>query len=206
MWRTMWLTLLCLASAPAWCAGKECSLDANTMFTFTWVPQTANDTHEGSVRITNHAGQTVQVLDNQTYYYGDDVAFNESIDTSDFNNDGCGDLVFTSDIASIGNIIYSAFLYDPARKRFVNNEPLSGIMGLEIDQRDKGCVTGYGKGGADYFSSERHCWSKGELVLKEENSVYPVYNKKGALTCYVHATTTYLHGKKKTKTNCTKTL
>ncbi|MEO5934309.1 MAG: hypothetical protein ABIQ08_12270, partial [Duganella sp.] len=40
MWRIIFITLLGLASAPAWSAGKQCSLDAKTMFTFTWVPQT----------------------------------------------------------------------------------------------------------------------------------------------------------------------
>lgn len=205
MWRAMWIILLCLSSAPAWSSGSECSLDANTLFTFTWVPQTGDDPHVGSIRITDHAGRTVQVLDNQTYYYGDDHPAG-NMDTRDFNNDGCGDLVFANDIAPIGNTTYSAFVYEAARRRFVENESLSGVPGLELDEHDKNCVTGYWKGGAMEFISERSCWSKGELVLEEENSVYPKINTQGEPTCFVKTTTTYLHGRKNTTTKCTKKL
>lgn len=202
--RLILLTLLALASAPAWSAGKQCSLDARTMFTFTWVPQTAADPTTGSVRITDRAGRTVQVLDNQTYYYGGDEDAANSMATGDFNNDGCGDLVFASDIAPIGNTSNTVFLYEPSRRRFVAHEQLSDIVGLDIDPRDKHCVTGFWKGGAEYVGTQRYCWSKGRLILKEEASVSPRIDSEGEIACYLHTRTTYRHGKKKTRTTCTK--
>lgn len=170
------------------------------MFAFAWIPQmAAADTHLGSIRITDRSGRTVQVLDNQTLYYGDNDAAGDLMDTRDFNNDGCGDLVFASQVAAIGNTIDTAFLYETASKRFVENESLSGIMGLDMDESDKGCVTGFGKSGAADIHSERFCWSEGKLVLKEESSVYQAVNLEGEPTCIVHTTTTYRHGKKKTR-------
>lgn len=201
--RTMLLILLGLASAPAWSAGKQCSLDARDMFTFAWVPKTAADPTVGSIRITDRTGQTVQVLDNQTYYYGGDEAAADSLDTRDFNNDGCGDLVFASDVAAIGNTSNTAFLYEPDRGRFVLHELLSGIGGLDVDPSDKHCVSGFWKGGAMDVGTQKYCWSQGRLVLKEEFSVSPLINPEGEVACYVHTTTTYAGGKKKTRTKCT---
>ena len=204
MWRTMFITLLALASAPAWSAGQQCSPDAQDMFSFTWVPRMAADPTVGSVRITDRAGKTVQVLDNQTYYYGDNEAAGSNMDTRDFNNDGCGDLVFASDVAPIGNTSNTAFLYEPARRRFVENASLSGIGGLDIDPQDKHCVTGFWKGGAYDVGTQKFCWANGRLLLKEEASVSALVNPEGELACYLHTTTTYRGGKKKTRTKCTK--
>ena len=206
MWRTIFITLLGLASAPAWSAGNQCSLDAKAIFTFTWIPQTAAEPKVGSIRITDRARRTVQVLDNLEHYYGDTEAVGDHMDTRDFNNDGCGDLVFANSVAGIGNISSTAFLYDPARRRFVKHKLLSEVMGLDIDPRDKRCVAGFGKGGASDFHTQRYCWSKGRLVLKEEYSVSPRVNLEGEPTCYLHTTITYRHGKKKTRTRCTKDL
>lgn len=206
MWRTMLITLLGLASVPAWSAENRCSLDAKDMFTFIWVPKTAAEPNLGSIRITDRAGRTVQVLDNQTYHYGDSETAGDNMDTRDFNNDGCGDLVFASDVAGIGNTSNTAFLYEPASGRFVAHKSLSGIMGLDIDPHDKRCVTGYGKGGAADIHTERYCWSGGKLVVTEEYSVSPRVDSEGNPTCYLHTTTTYRHGQKKTRTKCTKDL
>lgn len=206
MWPTIFITLLALASTPAWSAGTQCTSNAKAMFTFTWIPQSPAQPTTGSIRIADRDGQTVQMLDNLEYYYGDSNPAGESMDTRDFNNDGCGDLVIAYSIAGIGNTSSTAFLYDPARGRFVAHDALSGIMGLDIDPRDKRCVTGFGKGGAADIHASRYCWSKGRLALKEEYSVSPRVNSEGEHTCYMHTTTTYRHGKKKTRTKCTRDL
>ncbi|HEX8601538.1 MAG TPA: hypothetical protein VF774_02760 [Pseudoduganella sp.] len=206
MWRTMFITLLGLASGPAWSAGKQCSLDAKAMFTFVWIPQTAAEPNSGSMRITDRAGRTVQVLDNLEYYYGDRESAGDLVDTRDFNNDGCGDLVVTNSVAAIGNTISTAFLYEPASRRFVEHEAMSGIMGLDIDPLDKRCIAGFSKGGAADFSYAQYCWSKGKLVLKQESSVSGLVNPEGEPTCYLHTKTTYHNGKKKTREKCTKDL
>ncbi|WP_338765633.1 hypothetical protein [Massilia sp. METH4] len=168
MWRTIFIALLGLASAPAWSAGKQCDPDAKNTFTFTWIPKTASVPTAGSMRITDRADRTVQVLDNLEYYYGDSEDSGNLVDGRDYNNDGCGDLVLVSSVAAIGNTSNTAFLYDPVRRRFVEHEGLSVIMGLDIDPRDRRCVTGFGKGGAVDIHTARHCWSNGRLVLKEE--------------------------------------
>ena len=204
MWRTIFITVLGLASAPVLGADKQCTPDAKARFTFTWMPKTAAEPNVGSIRITDRGGTTVQVLDNVENHYGDSESAVDLMDTRDFNNDGCGDLVVTSSIAGIGNTISNAFLYHPASGRFVAHEALSGIMGLDIDPRDRRCVTGFGKSGAVDFDTARYCWSKGRLVLKEEYSVSQRVNLDGEPTCHMHITTTYRHGKKKVRTECTK--
>lgn len=65
-------------------------------------------------------------------------------------------------------------------------------------------MTGYWKGGAEDMHSERHCWSKGKLVLKSEYEVSPLYNGEGEFQCYQHVETAYRGGKKHTRTSCTK--
>jgi hypothetical protein len=206
MWRTMFIIVLGLASAPAWSAGRQCDPDAKAMFTFTWIPQTAAEPKLGSIRITDRAGRTVQVLDNLEYYYGDSETTGDLMDTRDFNNDGCGDLVFANSVAGIGNTSSTAFLYEPVSRRFVEHQSMSEIMGLDIDPLDKRCVTGFGKGGAADFHSAQYCWSKGRLLWKRESSVSPRVNLEGEPTCYMHTTTTYHHGEKKTRQKCTKDL
>ena len=199
----MVIASLALASAPAWSADTGCRPDAKVAFTFTWIPQSAAEPTAGSIRIADRGGRTVQVLENLEYYYGGDESAADAMDTRDFNHDGCGDLVIANSIAGIGNTSSTAFLFDPRRGRFVAHDVLSGIMGLDIDPRDRRCVTGFGKGGAADIHTERHCWSQGRLVLKEQYSVSPRVDTDGELTCYLHTTTTYRNGKKKTRTQCT---
>lgn len=206
MWRTLFIILPGLASVPAWSADRQCHPNAKAMFTFTWRPQSAAEPKTGSLRIEAHAGRTVQVLENLEYYYGDSDSADVMVDTRDFNNDGCGDLVIASSIAGIGNTSNTVFLYEPARRRFVANDALSAIMGRDIDPRDKRCVTSFGKGGAADMHTDRYCWSRGRLVLTEQYSISPRIDSDGAFTCYLHTTTTYRHGKKKTRTRCTQDL
>ena len=129
----------------------------------------------------------------------------ESLDASrDFNNDGCADLVVTSSIAGIGNESAKAFLYNPKTRRFEVSGALSNIGGLDLDPRDKNCVTSYWKGGAMDYYAARHCWNKGKLVMKSEHTVWPTYNGEGELQCFLHVKTDYRGGKKRERTICTK--
>lgn len=169
------------------------------MLSFEWEPKDKAEPQLGSVGIKNTAsGKTVQVLDNVERYSAD-----TPFGTQDLNNDGCRDLVVTSSVAGIGNESKTVFLYSPKKRRFVLSDALSAIGGLEIDPRDKNCVTGSWKGGAADFYSAKHCWSKGKLMLRSEASVSPMLREDGGLNCYQHVNTEYRAGKKRTRKDCT---
>ena len=179
-------------------AGRRC----NAQVAFRWVPQDASAPSAGSVRVVDvRAARTVQVLDGVTNYRGDD----DGLFAQDLNNDGCPDLVVTSDVAPIGNTSSAVYLYDRASGRFVFNEALSAIGNINVDGRDPNCVTGDWTGGADNVGGERYCWRKGRLVKTNEYSVKPLYDTEtGEFSCYEHVDTTYAGGKKRVRRNCTK--
>ncbi len=171
-------------------------------YTFAWVPKGAQAPTSGSVRIADaRTGRTVQVLDGVENYQGDE----NGLGTPDLSNDGCPDLVVSTDVAPIGNRSNAVYLYDRARGRFVFDAALSGIPDLAVDSRDPNCVTGDWKGGADDAGGERHCWRKGRLVKTNEYSVKPLYDKEtGEFSCYEHVETTYAGGRKRVRRDCTK--
>lgn len=169
-------------------------------YTFEWVPENEAELKLGSIRIRDATGRTVQMLEKLENYYADSEQF---ATYRDFNNDRCPDLVVTNSVAGIGNESLSVFLYQPASRQFVFNAALSNIGGLDVDPRDKRCVTGFWKGGADDIHTEQHCWRKGKLVLVEEYAVSPRYNAESKLECYEHVTVTYRAGKKRQRRDCT---
>lgn len=176
-----------------------------------WVPATAQEEErQGSVRVRDaRSGKVMQEIGQLENLYAHseaidpDSAAAPGIDTRDFDNDGCGDLSVLEQVAGIGNESHSVFLYDRATRRFVRHEGLSAIGGLDIDGRDRNCVTGFWKGGAADIGTEKHCWVKGKLVKREEYSVSPLY-RNDKLQCYQHVTTTYAGGRKKVKRAGTK--
>jgi hypothetical protein len=190
-------TLACLVPLAAAAAGKTC--DAHVAFR--WVPKDAATPNTGSVRVVDkRSGRTVQVLDDVTNYYGDAGG----LLARDLNNDGCPDLVVTTDVAGIGNTSSTVYLYDRARRQFVVHEALSAIGNLAVDSRDPNCVTGDWKGGADDVGGERHCWRHGRLVKTHEYSVKPRYDTEtGTLSCYEHVDITYSGGRKHERRDCT---
>jgi hypothetical protein len=81
---------------------------------------------------------------------------------------------------------------------------LSEIGGLDIDPKDKNCVTSFWKGGAADIGFAQYCWSNGTLLKRKEYSVSPLINEDdGELACYEHIETTYTNGKAETKRTCT---
>lgn len=184
----------CLVAPAAW------ACDAHVRFA--WVPQDANAPTSGSVHIIDaRSGRTLQAIDGVGNYYGDDGG----LAAQDLNNDGCPDLVVTSDVAPIGNTSNTVYLYDRARRRFVFDKALSDIGGLAPDHRDRNCVTGEWKGGAEDIGGARYCWRKGRLVLTREFSVTPLYDREtGEFSCYEHVDTTYAGGRKRVHRDCTK--
>lgn len=192
------LLLACLVPAVTLAAGRSC----DAQVAFRWVPQDANAPSAGSVRVVDvRSARTVQVLDGVTNYRGDDGG----LFAQDLNNDGCPDLVVTSDVAPIGNTSSMVYLYDRPSGRFVFNEALSAIGNINVDGRDPNCVTGDWKGGAEDVGGERHCWRKGRLVKTNEYSVKPLYDREtGEFSCYEHVDTTYAGGRKRVRRNCTK--
>ena len=201
MWKSLPIALLCCWSVSAWAADPWCGTSGSPAYTFEWQPKNEAEPRLGSVRVRDAAGRTVQVLDAIENYHasGDMLGTNR-----DFNGDRCPDLVVTNSVAGIGNESLSVFLYQPASRRFVFNEALSAIGGLDVDARDKRCVTGFWKGGAADVHTERHCWRKGKLVLVEAYDVSPRYNEAGELQCYEHETATYHGGRKRVRRECTK--
>ena len=198
VWTKVSIAMLCCWPLFSWAADPWCSSRALQL---EWLPNNQAEPSVGSVQIKNPSGKIVQVL-GSLENYGEN---SESLRTSrDFNNDGCADLVVTSSVAAIGNESIKAFLYNPRTRRFDVSQALSGIGGLDIDPRDKNCVTGSWKGGAMDFYSARHCWRKGKLVMKSEHSVSPLYNDQGELQCYQNVITDYRGGKKRKRTSCTK--
>lgn len=201
-WAKFAVALLCCWCLSAAAADSWCRPGGASALRFEWVPGGGPEPGVGSVRIKDRSGKTVQVLDGvENYYYRDSDAFRSS---ADFNNDGCPDLAVTRSKAAIGNESATVFLYRPATKRFVLNKVLSGIGGLNVDGRDRNCVTGEWKGGAEDVYTTRHCWRKGKLVPTNEHSVSPLYNREGMLDCYEHVVTDYRGGRKRTRTSCTK--
>lgn len=146
MWAKCAIAMLCCCSLPAWAADPWCSPRGKSAFTFEWLSKGKADRALGSVRIKDAAGKTVQVLADVENYYRDSESFGTG---TDFNNDGCADLAVTNSVAGIGNRSSTVFLYNPRTKRFDANEALSHIGGLELDPKDKNCVTGGWKGGAE---------------------------------------------------------
>lgn len=199
-WKTISVALLCCWSL---CAGAApaCAPGGKPAYTFEWVPKDEAHASLGSVRIRDAAGLVVQVLDEVENYR----EHTESLDTaSDFNNDGCPDLAVTSHVAGIGNTSVTVFLYDRKTRRFEPSEALSAIGGLNLDARDKNCVTGEWKGGAADVHTERHCWRNGRLVRQTEYSVAPFHDAQGRFRCYRHVETVYRGGKKRQRSWCTK--
>lgn len=184
----------------AWASDPWCSAGKTPAFNFEWQPKDQEEPSFGSVVIKDTSGNTIQVLDDIDNYRGDAESLYAN---TDFNNDGCPDLVVTSFVGASGNETLTAFLYDRKTQRFAYSEALSNIGGLQLDPRNKNCVTASGKGGADTVYSERHCWSKGKLVLKSESKSVALYDDNGQLKCYQHVDTEYRGGKKRTRTSCT---
>lgn len=195
--------LLGLWSLSARAADPWCSPQGSRAFSFEWAPQDSAQPSLGSVHIkSTSTGKTIQVLDDVENYHANGDAFRYR----DWNNDGCGDLLVVSSVAGIGNESNAIYLYNPKRRRFVLNKALSEIGGLDMDQRDKNCVTGFWKGGAANFYTSKHCWRNGKLVIRNEYTVGPLIDADGNLKCYRHVTTEYRGGKKKVKKSCTKEL
>jgi len=194
------MALLCCWSTAACAADAWCTALSKPAYSFEWVANSEVEDNTGSVRVKDASGKTVQVLANLENYYGS----SDGLDARrDFNNDGCPDLVVTHSKAGIGNESARVFLYSRSRQRFEANEALSNIGGLDLDPRDRNCVTGSWKGGAQDINWEQHCWNKGKLVLMREGSVSPMYDEEGTFQCYEHVETTYRNGKKHTRTDCT---
>lgn len=194
------VALMGLWSVSAWAADPWCSARENRVHSFAWTATDKAEPRLGTVHVKHvDSGKTVQVIPNVENYHDDSDAFR----FTDFNNDRCPDLLVTSSVAGIGNESNTVFLYDRKRRKFVLSKTLSEIGGLNIDRRDKNCVTGFWKGGAADFYTSKHCWRNGRLVIKREYSVGPVVNADGEQQCYQHITTEYHGGKKKVKKRCT---
>jgi len=200
MRRVAVLAMLCCCSLPAMAADPWCSVRDKPALTFAWQPANKAEPSVGRVFVKDASGKTVQVLDKLENYDGS----SESLRTgTDFNNDGCPDLVVTNSVAGIGNETLSVFLYQPGKRQFVLNQALSEIGGLQLDSDDKNCVTGSWKGGAVDMYTARHCWNKGKLVIRGEYQVSARYKEDGEVQCYQHVETEYRNGRKRTKTSCT---
>jgi len=197
--------LLCGVPLAAWAAGPACGAPVR----FTWVPvageQAQPEPRTGRVDIVDvRSGRVVQAIDSVANYYGDDA--DGSLGAVDLNNDGCPDLVVTSDVAPIGNRSVTVYLYDRMRHRFVYSEALSAIGDPSVDDRDRNCVTGSWKGGAENVYSSRHCWRGGRLVLVSDYSLTPLIDRKtGEFACYEQIETTYVGKRKRVRRTCTKT-
>lgn len=194
-----------------WCGANSGKKEARAL-RVEWVPATKEEFDpNGSVRVRDaRTGEVLHEIGQLENWYAHSEAIDPDdatapgIDTRDFNNDGCRDLAVLQDKAGIGNESHAVFLYERATRRFVPHEGLSAIGGLDIDDRDRNCVTGFWKGGAADLGTEKHCWVKGKLVKREEYSVSPVY-RDDEFQCYQHVTTTYTgSGRKKVKRACTK--
>jgi hypothetical protein len=196
------IAMLCCWFMSASAADPWCSSRGKPSFYFEWLPKDEAEPSLGSVRIKNASGAVVQVLENVENYRGD----TESLDTGrDFNNDGCRDLVVTSSKGAAGDEGVTAFLYNSNTRRFELSESLSQISNLDLDPRDKNCVTESGKAPPDHVYDARYCWNNGELVKKSEHYSVGVYNKKDELLCYRHERTDYYRGgKKRRRISCTK--
>ncbi len=214
MLKSLIVSLACLAPMATWAAGSAC----DAPLAFRWVPEDAAAPSAGSVHVVDarsgharsgrarsgHARlrRRVQVLDGLQNYQGDD----NGLLARDLNNDGCPDLIVTTDVAPIGNTSSAVYLYDRVRRRLVFSEALSAIGNIAVDSRDPNCVTGDWKGGADNVGGERHCWRKGKLVKTNEYSVRALYDTEtGEISCYEHVETTYAGGRKRVHKDCTKT-
>ena len=171
-------------------------------YSFAWQPDRNASSGPGSVRVSNAAGRTVQILANVEH----DAGSQAPSKIHDYNNDGCDDLAIVSDVAAIGNESKTVFLYDRQRKRFVRSNILSEIGGLELDPRHRNCVTGFWKGGAMDFSTSRHCWKNGKLLIEKAYEVSAVGDEDGKHRCYLHVNTTYRGGKKRVTKRCTQAL
>ncbi|WP_322400283.1 XAC2610-related protein [Massilia luteola] len=187
-----------LVPLAALAAGPACDAHAG----FAWRPADAGAPASGSVHVVDtRTGRTVQVLDGVQNYYGND----DGLFAQDLNNDGCPDLVVTTEVAPIGNRTSTIYLYDRASGRFVFSEALSAIGDINVDSRDPNCLTGDWKGGADDVGGERYCWRKGKLVKTNDYSVRPMYDKKtGTFSCFEHSETTHAGGRKRERRDCTK--
>lgn len=203
MCKKLLCALLSLWSASVWAADPWCSSRDTPAFSFEWAPKDKADPRLGSVTVKNSSsGQTLQFLDNVENYHDNSEAFRNT----DLNNDGCGDLLVVSSVGGIGNESKTVFLYNPQSRRFVLHKVLSEIGGLEVDHRDKNCVTGSWKGGASSFGTVKHCWRGKKLVKQSEYSVKPRLGEDGNLQCYEHVATEYRAGKKNVKKSCTQEL
>lgn len=199
--KKLMMAVFCSSSLSAWAANPQCSAGKKTEFKFEWQPEVSLQARAGRVLVKDTAGKIVQTLEGLENFR----ETSESLGTGrDFNNDGCPDLVVTSGLSGIGNETVTVFLYNPRTRRFEKSKRLSNLGGLDVDPRDKNCVTGSWKTGADSFHFERHCWLKGRLVLMSEEKDSAVLDSAGRLQCYRHVQSDYRDGKKRTRTNCTK--
>ena len=205
VWTKLSIAMLCFWSMGAWAADPRCSSRGTPALTFEWLPKNeAEPSVLGSVQIKDASGNIVQVLDNLENYYYEEGS--EYFDTdTDFNNDGCADLVLTNAVGAPGNRSSTALLYNPKARRFEVSEALSKITNLSLDSHDKNCVNESWTGGGSFYSA-RHCWNKGKLVLMSESSGEPLFNDEGKFLCYQHVDTNYHGGKKRKRTKCTKEL
>lgn len=194
------VALCCAVPCAGWAAAASCGAPVR----FAWVPAAAN-AQPGRVDVIDvRTGRTAQRIENVENYNAD--LDEGGLEARDLNNDGCADLVVTNSVAPIGNRSVTVYLYDRARHRFVANEALSAIGDPSLDERDRNCVTGSWKGGAENAYGSRHCWRGGRLVLVSEYSLSPLYDKEtGEFACYEQVETTYVGKKKRVRRTCTKT-
>lgn len=88
----------------------------------------------------------------------------------DLNRDGWTDLKVQTWSGSAG-ISYDLFMYDPARRRFVQDSVLKGGGGLGPIKGEEPCVWSSYRSGAGNFSSSKYCWRGGHWV-------YVLYQKQ----------------------------
>ncbi|HET7462974.1 MAG TPA: hypothetical protein VFJ82_17105 [Longimicrobium sp.] len=108
--------------------------------------------------------QRVGLRDNdQTAFEGSTLA-----EGFDLNRDGWTDLKVQTWSGSAG-VSYELFIYDPARRRFVQDSVLPGGGGLDtIAGRRQPCVSSFYASGADAFNEREYCWRRGHWVLIRE--------------------------------------
>ena len=201
MLRRAAVALACLVPLAGWAAGASCGDPVR----FAWVPAGAAQVQSGRVDVIDvRSGRTIQRIEAGENFYAGDA--DGGLDARDLNNDGCPDLVVTNGVAAIGNRSVTVYLYDRKRRRFVANDALSAIGDPSVDDRDRNCVTGSWKGGAEDVYSSRHCWRGSRLVLVSDYSLSPLYDKEtGEFACYEQVETTYAGKRKRVRRKCTKT-
>lgn len=88
----------------------------------------------------------------------------------DLNRDGWTDLKIQTWSGSAG-ISYELFMYDPARRRFMQDSVLPGGSGLDpIAGRGEPCVSSFSASGVDAFYESQYCWRRARWVLIRERT------------------------------------